>query len=130
MTGPGVAVAMSLVVLGPVVGVLLLAVYVRARHDHHDVPEDIESWRRTTAEVLSVWGPRGRAFVKVRYRVGASLIENDAPCPSGTTFKAGQRIPVRYHPMHPARVVLDDEGAGGAAAPGSNQSPSGAADPL
>lgn len=109
MTGPGVALAM-LVVLGPVAGGLYVAAHGRGRQKSHDSPDEFHNWRRTTAEVVSVWGPRNRGFVLVRYRVGASLIENDAPCSTeGAALRAGQPVAIRYHPMHPARFVLDEE---------------------
>ncbi len=109
MMGPGIAIAV-LLILGSVAGGLYVATQGRGGNESHDSPEESANWRRTTAEVISVWGPRDRGFVLVRYQVGGSVIENDAPIPAGgATLRAGERVCIRYHPMHPARFVLDED---------------------
>lgn len=133
MKGPAMAIALFLI-FGPAIGVgtLLLAVFGRGRNDLRDPLDEPENWCRTTAEVRSVWGPRNRMFVLVRYRVGASLIvENDVPHPlGGATLRVGQRVSIRYHPMHPAQVVLHAGGPGDIPhSPGSGPPPPERADP-
>lgn len=113
MTAVVVAAMVLVMILGSVMVGLVLVVLNATRDVQLDSPDDLDDWRRTTAEVVSIWGRRDQTFVRVRYRVGGSVIENDVPCSlSGATLRAGHRVLIRYHPMHPARVVLDLAGPG------------------
>ncbi len=67
-----------------------------------------EAWRRTDAEVVSVLRAGSRTFLEVRYIVGTSVVQSDVFYPvKGEPPLPGRRIPVRYDPAAPARVVFD-----------------------
>jgi nitrogen fixation-related uncharacterized protein len=69
---------------------------------------DTETWRRVNAEVVSVLRTSTSTFLLVRYVVGTSLIHNDVRYPlPGAVPHAGQRVPIRFDPMTPARAVFD-----------------------
>jgi hypothetical protein len=74
-----------------------------------DGPEtESANWRRVDAEVISVLRAGHRTFLLVRFTVGTSLIRNDVRYPlPGAVPHAGQRVPIRYDPVAPARVVFD-----------------------
>lgn len=65
------------------------------------------NWRRVNAEVVSVLRAGDRVFLRVRFTVGTSLIQNDVrydvPGPLPLT---GQRVPIKYDPAAPARLVV------------------------
>jgi hypothetical protein len=90
-----------------VVGLGLLILV--SRLGGHDDP-DIESgsWRRVDAEVISVLRASNRTFLRVRFSVGTSLIHSDVQYPLADAVPhTGQRVPIRYDPVAPARLVFD-----------------------
>jgi hypothetical protein len=103
---------MSAIVLllsgGLAVGILVLAVVGRGDDDSPDLEIEPEIWRRATGEVISVLRTHSRTFVLVRYSVGSSLIQNHVAYPlRGAIPNAGQRMPIKYNAVSPARVVFD-----------------------
>jgi hypothetical protein len=87
---------------------LLALVRVSGRDDPPDPEIDSASWRRANAEVISVLRAGNRTFLLVRFQVGTSLIRNDVRYPlPGTVPHAGQRVPIKYDPAAPARLVFD-----------------------
>ena len=96
-------------------GVLIL-VGVHGRADQ-DPEIETDNWRLVNAEVVSVLRTSTRTFLLVRYVVGTSLIHNDVRYPhSDAVPHAGQRVPIRFDPMSPARAVFDRQ-AGSPAPP-------------
>jgi hypothetical protein len=99
-----------LYVAGLAVGVgILVLIRSSGRDDDRPDPE-IESanWRRVNAEVISVLRASNRTFLLVRFPVGTSLIRNDVRYPlPGVVPYAGQRVPIKYDPAAPARLVFD-----------------------
>ncbi|MGW6281243.1 hypothetical protein [Kribbella sp. NPDC055071] len=65
-------------------------------------------WRRADAEVISILRVADRTFLRVRFSVGTSLVQNDVlyPLPD-VVLHVGLRVPIRYDPAAPARVVFD-----------------------
>ncbi|MFI5709610.1 hypothetical protein [Kribbella sp. NPDC051620] len=90
------------------VGILVLAGLLAGRDDELDPEVESTNWRRADAEVISVLRSGDRTFLLVRFPVGTSLIRNDVryPLPGGAPH-AGQRVPIKYDPAAPARIVFD-----------------------
>lgn len=122
----GAVVAIAFLILGLVTGTLSRAAFGGGRPRPPGSPDEV--WRRTTAEVVpSGLRTRDRRFLRVRYTVGTSLIENDVLYAlGGAVPPAGELVFVRYDVMAPARVILD---AGRPRSPGAGVSPSERADP-
>ncbi len=90
-----------------VVGVVILAGWLGG-HGAADPDLEMAGWRRTEAEVLSVLRAGDRTFLLVRFAVGSSVIRNDVWYPlAGPAPTAGRRVPVKYDPESPARVMFD-----------------------
>lgn len=99
-----------LLIVGLAVGVGLLVLVSQPGLGLDGPDPEIESanWRRVDAEVVSVLRASDRTFLLVRFAVGTSLIRNDVRYPlPGAVPHAGQRVPIRYDPVAPARVVFD-----------------------
>jgi len=99
-----------LLIVGLAVGVGLLALVSQPGLGLDGLDPEIESanWRRVDAEVISVLRAGNRTFLLVRFAVGTSLIRNDVRYPlPGAVPNAGQRVPIKYDPAAPARVVFD-----------------------
>jgi hypothetical protein len=95
-----------LVGVGLAVGVLILAVV--GRRDDCSPDAESKTWRRATGEVISVLRTHNRTFVLVRYTVGTSLSQNHVAYPlQGAVPNAGERLPIKYDAVSPARVVFD-----------------------
>jgi len=92
---------------------LLILVRVSGRDDRMDPEVESASWHRVNAEVISVLRAGNSTFLLVRFQVGTSLIRNDVRYPlPGAVPHAGQRVPIKYDPAGPARVVFDLEPSG------------------
>jgi hypothetical protein len=88
------------------IGVLVLASVYGGVGQGQD--PDTETWRRVNAEVVSVLRTSTSTFLLVRYVVGTTLIQNDVRYPlPGAVPHAGQRVPIRFDPVAPARAVFD-----------------------
>jgi hypothetical protein len=75
---------------------------------------DTGTWRRVNAEVVSVLRTSTSTFLLVRYVVGTSLIHRDVQYPlSDAVPHAGQRVPIRFDPVAPAKAVFDREAYNG-----------------
>jgi hypothetical protein len=103
---------MSAIVLvvtaGLAAGVLVLIVVSWGTDRSPDARVESEIWCRATGEVISVLRTHSRTFVLVRYSVGTSLIQNHVAYPlRGATPRAGQRMPIKYDAVSPARVEFD-----------------------
>jgi hypothetical protein len=108
---------MSAIVLPTIVGVAIgvLVLFVGNWRIDRSPDEAIESeiWRRATGEVISVLRTHSRTFVLVRYIVGTTLIQNHVAYPlRDATPRAGQRIPIKYNEVCPARVEFDPSAYG------------------
>lgn len=78
------------------------------RADGSDEEAEFADWRAADAEVISMLRAGDHTFLLVRFSVGTSLIQNDVRYPlSGAVPHAGQRVPIRYEPATPARLVFD-----------------------
>jgi hypothetical protein len=89
-------------------GLLVLISQPGSGLDEHDPELESTNWRRADAEVISVLRAGHRTFLMVRFTVGTSLIRNDVRYPlAGAVPHAGQRVPIRYDPVAPARVDFD-----------------------
>jgi hypothetical protein len=101
----------ELVVLAGVavaVGLLALVSRFGGRDDGPDQDIEFATWRRVDAEVISTLRACNRTFLRVRFSVGTSLIQNDVQYPlPGAVPHAGQRVLIRYDPAAPARMVFD-----------------------
>ncbi|TCO32763.1 hypothetical protein EV652_104369 [Kribbella steppae] len=90
------------------IGVLVLVSLLGGADQDRDLEIEHENWRRANAEVISVLRTSNRTFLLVRYLVGTSLIRNDVRYPlPGAVPPVGRRVPIRYDPLAPARVVFD-----------------------
>jgi hypothetical protein len=90
------------------VGVLVFVSRPRGRDEGLDPAVESANWRRVDAEVISVLRAGDRRFLLVRFGVGTSIIRNDVRYPlPGTVPYSGQRVPIRYDPAAPARMVFD-----------------------
>ena len=90
------------------VGVLVLVSVLGGAGQDRDVEVEHEDWRPANAEVISVLRTSNRTFLQVRYLVGTSLIRNDVRYPlPGAVPHVGRRVPIRYDPLAPARVMYD-----------------------
>jgi hypothetical protein len=104
-------VVLAAVALG--IGMLVLVSRFAGRDDERDPGIESADWRRANAEVISVLRAGNRTFLLVRFQVGTSLIRNDVRYPlPGAVPHAGQRVPIKYDPAAPARVVFDLEPSG------------------
>jgi hypothetical protein len=89
-------------------GFLVLAAIRLDLPERLDIVVESERWHPVNAEVISVLRASDRTFLRVRYSVGTRLIENDVRYPfPGATPAAGRRVPLRYDPAAPARVIYD-----------------------
>jgi len=96
------------IIVGLVIGVLVLFVAGWGSDRSPVAGVEAEIWRRATGEVISVLRTHSRIFVLVRYIVGTTLIQNHVAYPlHGATPRAGQRIPIKYNEVCPARVEFD-----------------------
>ncbi|TCC42903.1 hypothetical protein E0H75_38500 [Kribbella capetownensis] len=94
--------------VGLAVGAGLLALISQPDTGLDDLERESANWRQVDAEVLSVLRAGNRTFLLVRFPVGTSLIRNDVRYPlPGPVPYAGQRVPIKYDPVAPARVVFD-----------------------
>jgi hypothetical protein len=86
------------------VGLLILANWF-SRLREEPVVEGA-NWRRVNAEVVSVLRVDNRIFLRVRFTVGTSLIQNDVryDVPGRPLPLAGDRVPIMYDPTSPARL--------------------------
>jgi hypothetical protein len=99
-------VVLAAVALG--IGMLVLVSRFAGRDDERDPGIESADWHRLNAEVISVLRAGNRIFLRVRFQVGTSLIRSDVRYPlPGAVPHAGQRVPIRYDPTAPARVVFD-----------------------
>jgi hypothetical protein len=90
-----------------VVGLGLL-ILVNRLGRHVDPHVESASWRQVDAEVISVLRASNRTFLRVRFSVGTSLIHSDVQYPLADAVPhTGQRVPIRYDPVAPARLVFD-----------------------
>jgi hypothetical protein len=65
------------------------------------------NWRRVDAEVVSVLRAGHRVFLRVRFTVGTSLIQNDVRYDvPGPLPHTGERVSIMYDPTSPARLVV------------------------
>lgn len=87
---------------------------LRADEDSRSEPELGPGLARTAnAEVVSVLRAGNRTFLQVRYRAGTSMIQTDVLYPASLEVPlVGRRVPVRYDPGAPARVVYAGTGPG------------------
>ena len=92
---------------GTGIAILVLAGNLRGTTERLDDVVESQDWRTVNAEVVSVLRAGTRTFVRVRYPVGTQLIENDVMYPFPQTPEVGRRVPIRYDPAAPARVVFD-----------------------
>jgi hypothetical protein len=89
-------------------GMLMLASRFGRRDDGSDPAVEHADWRRVDAEVISMLRVGDRTFLRVRFSVGSSLVQNDVLYPlAGAAPHAGRRVPVRYDPAAPMRVAFD-----------------------
>lgn len=98
-----------LLIVGLTMGVCVVLVRGSVERDGDLSPEaESANWRRVDAEVISVLHAGDRRFLLVRFGVGTSVIRNDVryPLPGAVPY-AGQRVPIRYDPAAPARMVFD-----------------------
>jgi hypothetical protein len=87
------------------VGLLILVSWFSRLHEEPAVEN--ENWRRVNAEVVSVLRVGNRIFLRVRFTVGTSLIQNDVRYDvPGPLPLAGDRIPIKYDPTSPARLMV------------------------
>jgi hypothetical protein len=92
---------MTLAAAAAGVGLLILASWF-TRLDEEPIVES-ENWRRVNAEVISVLRAGDRVFLRVRFTVGTSLIQNDVRYDvPGRLPLAGERVPIKYDPAFPA----------------------------
>jgi hypothetical protein len=100
-------VTVVLVVLAGVIATVCLRALDR-RTDASDPAVEHADWRRVDAEVISMLGVGDRTFLRVRFAVGTSLVQNDVLYPlAGAVPHVGRRVPIRYDPAAPARVAFD-----------------------
>jgi hypothetical protein len=99
--------------VGTGIAVLVLAGNLRGTTERLDEVVESQDWRVVNAEVVSVLRAGARTFLRVRYPVGTQLIENDVMYPFPQTPDVGRRVPIRYDPAAPARVVFDRGPSGG-----------------
>lgn len=96
-----------LITVTPLVIVFLVPL-VRRAATRQDLEPETESWRPVIAEVVSVLEASNKTFLLVRYPVGTMFFHRDVEYPlAGSAPKYGQRVPVRYNPISPGRVVFD-----------------------
>lgn len=89
-------------------GMLTVADRLGGRTDRSDQEAEFADWRTADAEVVSMLRASDHTFLLVRFWVGTSLIQNDVRYPlGGAAPHAGQRVPIRYEPANPARLVFD-----------------------
>jgi hypothetical protein len=97
-----------LAVVAVAMGLLVVVSRCGRRDDASDPGIEFATWRRVDAEVISTLRAGNRAFLRVRFSVGTSLIQNDVQYPlPGAAPHAGQRVPIRYDPAAPARMMFD-----------------------
>jgi hypothetical protein len=97
-----------LAVVAVAMGLLVVVSRFGRRDDASDPDIEFSSWRWADAEVISILRASDRTFLRVRFSVGTSLIQNDVRYPlPGAVPHAGQRVPIRYDPAAPARMVFD-----------------------
>ena len=100
--------AIQLMVLAAVaagVGLLIMVSWFSRLEE--DLYVECADWRRVNAEVVSVLRAGDRVFLRVRFTVGTSLIQNDVRYDvPGPLPHAGQRVLIKYDPTAPARLVV------------------------
>jgi hypothetical protein len=99
-----------ILIAGVAVGACILALLSLFGGGDDGLDPEVESanWHRADAEVISVLRAGDRRFLLVRFGVGTSLIRNDVRYPlPGAVPHAGQRVPIRYDPAAPARMMFD-----------------------
>jgi hypothetical protein len=100
-------IGLILITVTPLV-ILFLVPLARRSAKRREPEPQTESWRPVVAEVVSVLNTGSRTFVLVRYPVGTMFFHRDVEYPRGGNVpKYGQRIPVRYDPINPGKVVFD-----------------------
>lgn len=101
----------ELTVLAGVAAAVVALFLVSSFGEHDDARDEdlqVANWRTVDAEVVSVLRAGNRTFLRVRFAVGTSLIHNDVRYPlPGTAPHVGQRVPIRYDPAAPARMMFD-----------------------
>ncbi len=106
---------LTIVLLVIVVTPLLLVFLapLARRQVHAENPDAVsQTWKPASAEIVSVLRAGNRSFLLVRYQVGTQFIANDVLYPlSGKVPNIGQRVPIKYDPSAPARVVFDEHRA-------------------
>jgi hypothetical protein len=100
--------AIQLMILAAVaagVGLLIMVSWFSRLEE--DLYVEYAEWRRVNAEVVSVLRAGDRVFLRVRFTLGTSLIQNDVRYDGpGPLPLAGERVSIKYDPTAPARLVV------------------------